>query len=208
MYTARGNEPGWSLAMGKDSLALITGYGQRTIVAPMSRKDVLAGGISYRMVTRTEEHALRVHVKRTVCRDTMTGVPYPDIVAVIVDSERPLAGCGGAPESLLHGAWTVESIDGEAVPEKARATIEFRAGGRLGGRAVCNSYSAGYTVTGEGLRINGNMAVTRMACAGPLMRLEKTFLDILAGTTAHDIRPDGALALTGAGGRVLVARRP
>ncbi len=206
-YMARGNEPGWSLVMSGDRLTLVTGYGKRRIVAPMGRKDMLAGGVSYRMEARTEAHALRVQVKRAVCRDTMTGVPYPNIVAVIVDNERPLAGCGGAPESLLHGAWTVESLDGETVGEKARATLEFRPDGRLGGRAFCNSYSTGYAVTGEGLRIEGAIAMTRMACPGPLMRQEKLFLDILGAATAHDIRPDGALAITGAGGKTLVARK-
>jgi len=206
-YTARGNEPGWSLAMSGDRLTLITGYGERRIVAPLARKDVLAGGTGYRIVTRTDAHELRVQVRRRVCRDNMSGVPYPDIVAVIVDQERPLAGCGGAPESLLHGTWTVESVDGEAVEEKARATLDFRPDGRLGGRAFCNSYSTGYTVTGEGLRINGNIAVTRMACPGPLMRQEKLFLDILGAATSHDIRPDGALAITGAGGKAIVARK-
>lgn len=207
LYTARGNEPGWSLAMSGHRLTLVTDYGKRKIVAPMGRKDTLAGGVSYRMETRTEAHAVRVQVKRTVCRDTMTGVPYPDIVAVIVDNERPLAGCGGAPESLLHGVWTAESVDGETAPERARATLDFRPDGRLGGRAFCNSYATSYAVTGEGLRINGSIAATRMACPEPLMRREKAFLDILAGATAHDIRPDGALAITGADGRTVVARK-
>ncbi len=206
-YTARGNEPGWRLDTGADRLTLTTGYGARKIVAPLPGKQVLAGGASYRYAVRTEAHAVRVHVKRQVCRDTMTGVPYPDIVAVIVDDERPLAGCGGAPESLLHGAWTVESVDGMAVAEQARATLEFRPDGRLGGRAFCNSYTTGYAVTGEGLRINGAIAATRMACPGPLMRQEAAFLEILGGVTAHDIRPDGALAITGAGGRLIVARK-
>jgi heat shock protein HslJ len=207
IYTARGNEPGWSLAMGKDRLTLITGYGERRIVAPMARKDVLAGGTGYRMVTRTDAHEVRVQVRRRVCRDNMSGVPYPDIVAVVIDQERPLAGCGGAPESLLHGAWTVESVDGEATSDQAGATLEFRTDGRLAGRAFCNSYSTGYAVTGEGLRINGAIATTRMACPGSLMRREKSFLDILAGVTAHDIRPDGALAITGADGRTVVSRK-
>lgn len=205
-YTARGNEPGWSLTVGADRLTLVTGYGQRTVVVPLPGKQVLAGD-AYRYAARTEAHTLRVHVRRQVCRDTMTGVPYPDIVAVIVDQERPLAGCGGAPESLLHGTWAVESVDGAAAAEKARATLDFRPDGRLGGRAFCNSYSTGYAVTGEGLRVNGAIAATRMACPPPLMRQETEFLQILGGVTAHDIRPDGALVITGAGGRAIVARR-
>jgi heat shock protein HslJ len=207
IYTARGNEPGWSLAVGTNRMTFTGDYGKRIIVMPLPPRQILAGGVSYRYDARTEARALRVQVRRQVCRDTMTGVPYPDIVAVIVDNERPLAGCGGAPDSLLHGAWTVEAIDGAAVAEKARATLDFRPDGRLGGRASCNSYSTGYAVTGEGLRINGAIAATRMACPPPLMRQETEFLEILTGVTAHDIRPDGALVITGAGGRTIVARR-
>jgi heat shock protein HslJ len=207
LYTARGNEPGWSLTVGTDRLAFTTGYGKRTVVVPLPGKQELAGGVSYRYDARTEAHRLRVHVRRQVCRDTMTGVPYPDIVAVILDRERPLAGCGGAAESLLHGAWTVESVDGAEVAEKARATLDFRPDGRLGGRAFCNSYTTDYAVTGEGLRINDAIAATRMACPPALMRQEATFLEILGSVTAHDIRPDGALVITGAGDRTIVARR-
>jgi heat shock protein HslJ len=206
-YTARGNEPGWRLTVDAARITLVTSYGERKIAAPLPRKQLLAGG-SYRYQSRTADHALRVQVRRQVCRDTMSGVPHPDIVAVIVDNERPLAGCGGTPESLLHGEWTVESVDGEAVTEQVRATLDFRPDGRVGGRAFCNSYTTGYAVTGEGLRTRDAIAATRMACPEPLMRQEKNFLDILGTMTAHDIRPDGALVITGADGRMIVARKP
>lgn len=205
-YTARGHQPAWSLTVAAGRITVVTDEGKQRFAIPLPAKQVLAGG-GYRYDARTEAHALRVQVVGRVCRDPLTGVPYPDIVAVIVDGQRPLAGCGGTPESLLHGEWLVEDIDGAGLVEHSRVTLDFRPDGRLSGRASCNAYTTHYTVTGAGLRLNANIAATRMACPEALMRQEKAFLGILQTVAAYDIRPDGALALTGAGGRIVLARR-
>ena len=49
----------------------------------------------------------------TICRDSMTGMPYPETVTVET-REQTLRGCGGAPIELLTGReWVVEDISGE-----------------------------------------------------------------------------------------------
>ena len=135
----------------------------------------------------------------------MSGRPHPYAVVVLLDG-RQLNGCGGDPADLLVGPeWVVEDIAGVRVADGSRVTLVFGADGRASGSASCNSYSGGYTITGEGLTFS-RVVTTRRACAPELMSQEQSFLDALAGVSTFGMSTDGTLVLEGGGSR-MTARR-
>ncbi len=206
LFTARGQEPGWLLTIGSDRLVFLANYGQQRISLPLPQRQPLPNG--YRYAAASEANRLRVDVVATLCQDTMSGMPYPAMVTIDLDSQR-LDGCGGAPEALLQGeAWTVEWIGDSAVLDGARPTLTFGTDGRVSGNASCNSFGAGYRLTGEGLSFTPIVATRRACVDANRMQQESAFLDQLGRSTRFDIRPDGALLLETATSQTLLARRP
>ena len=204
-WRAGGNEPFWSVVvdggrmtlmrLGMEDLSFLLGDAQMT---PEGDILVLADH-------GTEAPGLAMIRQDAICRDTMTGMPYPETVEVTVNEET-LSGCGGAPADLLTGrTWVVEDIAGAGVIEASRVTLGFGTDGRVAGSGGCNRWFAGYDLTGESLTI-GQAGSTMMACAPALMDQERRFFEVLANVTGFDIDGTGALVLTAAEQPVLVAR--
>ncbi len=197
---ARGNEPSWRLELGTALL----------FVGPDLRIEGTAPPAQF--VNGVRQHAgivngrsINVALTPRVCRDNMSGMPYPYVAEVVV-SGRAFRGCGGEPESLLTGVeWVVEDIGGTLI-DRSRATLDFGVDGRLAGRASCNAYTTTYKLTGESLTI-GATATTMMSCAPSLMEQERRFLDILQRVQRFDIGDTGALVLHDDLGRKITARR-
>jgi heat shock protein HslJ/membrane-bound inhibitor of C-type lysozyme len=197
---ARGNEPNWRLDLGT-SLVFVAPDLRIEGTAPPAR---VANGV--------REHAgivngrsVNVALAPRVCRDNMSGMPYP-LTAEVVVSGRSFRGCGGEPEALLLGAeWVVEDIGGTLI-DRSRATLDFGADGRLAGRASCNAFTSSYRLTGESLTI-GATATTMMSCAPALMEQERRFLEILQRVRTFDVTDTGALVLRDDLGRGITARR-
>jgi heat shock protein HslJ/uncharacterized lipoprotein YbaY len=197
---ARGNEPNWRLDLGT-SLVFVAPDLRIEGTAPPAR---VANGV--------REHAgivngrsVNVALAPRVCRDNMSGMPYP-LTAEVVVSGRSFRGCGGEPEALLLGAeWVVEDIGGTLI-DRSRATLDFGADGRLAGRASCNAFTSSYRLTGESLTI-GATATTMMSCAPALMEQERRFLEILQRVRIFDVTDTGALVLRDDLGRGITARR-
>jgi heat shock protein HslJ/uncharacterized lipoprotein YbaY len=197
---ARGNEPNWRLDLGT-SLVFVAPDLRIEGTAPPAR---VANGV--------REHAgivngrsINVALAPRVCRDNMSGMPYP-LTAEVVVSGRSFRGCGGEPEALLLGAeWVVEDIGGTLI-DRSRATLDFGADGRLAGRASCNAFTSSYRLTGESLTI-GATATTMMSCAPALMEQERRFLEILQRVRTFDVTDTGALVLRDDLGRGITARR-
>jgi heat shock protein HslJ len=130
------------------------------------------------------------------CADDMSGMPYPETV-VVQQCGRELRGCGGDPASLLKGKeWVVEDMDGKGIIDNSRASLNFGDDGRLYGRASCNTYSAKYTLTSEGLTVTSPVT-TEKACAPSLMQQEDRFLEVLRSVQRFEIDSNGALILHG-----------
>jgi len=203
-WTAVGNEPGWLLKIDAEELTLRWNYGGDEAILPRPEPSVSANGRRY--VSRTDDHDLRVDVTYRICRDTMTGMPYPHQVSVIID-DSTLSGCGGSPASLLQGGeWVVEDLAGKGIVDSSRATLDFGGDGQLTGRASCNRYGAGWKLSGEGLAV-ANARATRMACSPALDNQETEFLRLLEAVHRFDITDDGALLLRTAEGATITARR-
>lgn len=125
-----------------------------------------------------------------------------------------LAACNGQPEessqmvtdSQLQGdAWHVQRLNGETVGN-AIITLDFHSPGKLAGKAACNQYMASYSLSDEAVSITTG-GMTMMACAEPLMMLEKQFIDVLGAVTAMEIDSEGTLILSGKDGQTIEASR-
>src|SRR5690606_6437456 len=203
-WSAAGNEPGWRLTVDNEQMSLLWNYGENQASLPRAEPTIITNG-GRRYHARNDEHDLRVDVTDRLCRDTMTGMPYPGEVTLTIDGET-LSGCGGSPRSLLMGEWIVEDIGGKGIIDDSRATLNFGDDGRLSGRASCNTYGASWRLSGEGLSIEQPYA-TRMACAPALNNQEQEFLAYLESTHHFDISDDGALILHSVDGGTITARR-
>jgi len=195
------NEPFWRAVlepgqlvveqMGKEPLAL--------------RYEVVESGATGRTF-EAEGDGVRVSLKTAnqLCRDSMTGMPYPQQVRLAINGEER-DGCGGDPERLLRGTeWVVEDIGGRGIIDSSRVTLNFLAEQRVAGRASCNQFSGGWKLTGEELGFT-RMASTRKACAPALMNQEDRFLSLLNEVRRFDIGRHGELLLETGDGRLIRA---
>ena len=198
--TARGNEPFWSVEATPDGLRLSQPEGKGTVQdLPFTQS---SEGNS--LILTTTDFTLRIDP--TVCRDDMSGMPYP-YTARLTRASTPLNGCAGEPGQLLAGDWTAADLGGTPIPAGTEVTLSFL-DGRLIGNSGCNSYIGSYTLTGEGLSL-GSVGATRMACPPEQMQTEQAVFAAFDTIARFDIAPDGALRLLGGDGTTLItARRP
>jgi heat shock protein HslJ/membrane-bound inhibitor of C-type lysozyme len=198
---ARGNEPFWRLELTEAGYVFEPNIGEPRQEGPLAAPVAVAEGLRFDL-----SPVLGVTVERRLCRDTMAGMPHP-LSVTVRSGERELAGCGGAPASLLEGGWRVEHVEGAILPEGSEVTMAFdTATSRVSGKSACNRFMGSYTLTGEGLSF-GPAAGTMMACPADLMAVERTFLDRLETVDRFDFAADGALELYAGGVPVVRARR-
>jgi heat shock protein HslJ len=203
-FRATGNEPSWRLDIGSAEMTLLTNFGQDRLVATTPIAQVSHGTTKY--VARTGQGELTATIIDQLCVDSMSGMPHPQSVTVVVGGQT-LTGCGGDPASLLQGAeWTVVEIGGAPLVAGSQVTLAFAPDGHLSGHASCNRFMSEYTLSGEGLAISKG-AGTMMMCDAALMDQERTFLAVLGGVKNFSIAADGTLLLNAADGRAIKARR-
>lgn len=201
-FEARGNEPFWHLAADNGILTLT-----RPGAIEPQPQTYQTGTEEGDVVLNTEDNSLTVRITDAVCRDTMSGMPYPRTVSLEKGSER-LEGCGGSPQQLLQGSdWQVVDLDGDTIAPSPDLTLRFDTEGRVSGRAACNRYMGDYSLTGEGLTIK-QVATTKMACDAATMAREQRFLALLAEIDRFDVDDNGELRLIAADKTVIQARLP
>lgn len=202
-FVARGNEPGWIVRKSAAALTFQTMGGDLVTIAPLPVPETAGGVETYRSTVGGQLFVLTV--TQRLCVDSMSGMPHPMSVSVEIGRQR-LDGCGGEPETLLHGEWSVDRIDGKPLVAGSQASMQFEPGGRVSGAASCNRYFAGLALTGETLTIN-KPGATMMACAPQLMAQERDFLTILEAVTRFEIGAGGSLVLHAKDGRSIAASR-
>ena len=128
-----------------------------------------------------------------------------------------LAACAGVPMTsgtspahdpiakLQSGEWVVQSINGKAVDTQIKPTLNFGQTFQLTGHTSCNTYFAGYLLTGPSIVVK-QAGTTRMACEPAVMEQEQRFLKQLAASQIWNIDSAGTLTLVGTSG-VMVAKR-
>lgn len=199
--TARGNEPGWQLMITDRAITFSTMDGMAVSVEPVPPATT-ANEIAVHS-TMVEGKPFSLVVVDKICSDTMTGMPFPKTVAVVLGDQN-FIGCGGDPLSLLLGDWKVEEIGGLGVILESEASIAFDLDGSLHGNSSCNRFFGTFTLTGEGLTIS-ETGGTMMACDPGLMDQEQRFLSSLDAVRRFESLPDGRLRLIGDDGRVVVS---
>ena len=215
-WTARGNEPGWTLTLDGETLTYIYAYGEGRYEVPQPAAEAVEGGKRY----TTADGNLAVTVRDTVCADDMSGMPYPQTVTVQLEDAR-VQGCGGDTQDLLAGAWDVIEVNSAPVMPGAVITMTFEPDpatkpdnpgqfvpgtGQVSGTSGCNSYGADYTLSGEGLAM-GDAVATEMACEPELMAQEEAFLDALRKVSMISFDAGGEMELRDAEFRQIYLRR-
>ena len=99
----------------------------------------------------------------------------------------------------------VQSINGKAVDTQIKPTLNFGQTFQLTGHTSCNTYFAGYLLTGPSIVVK-QAGTTRMACEPAVMEQEQRFLKQLAASQIWNIDSAGTLTLVGTSG-VMVAKR-
>jgi heat shock protein HslJ/uncharacterized lipoprotein YbaY len=204
-YRAGGNEPFWSVTVERGEM-LLTRLGMEDLTLPVIESSLTDTG-AILVIAADPARALRAVLERRadICRDSMTGMPHPETVALSM-GDHTLGGCGGDPWALLTGrAWVIEDIGGMGVIDTARATLGFDAAGRVFGHGSCNRYTGNATLTGEGLSF-GAVASTMMACPEAIMAQERRLFEALEQVIGFDIDATGALVLRGPEGPLVTAR--
>jgi len=193
---ARGNEPGWMLEIGEETLSFQYDYGEQSLTADSYAMRDMEGGVRFTLPDSPSPEAdLRVRVSDERCL-AASGMPHPYSVEVRL-GERSFTGCGGETSALLTGeAWTVTAINGAPVNQpEAPPTLRFTRG-EVGGSTGCNTYAAAYTLSGETIDVSPGRS-TRMACAEGLMAREAQFLAALDGVSRLSVEGEGSLVLEG-----------
>lgn len=201
-FKARGNEPFWQITVDGGRLSLTQPGAPET---PPASYDIVARTAAGQTLAATVGgQSLVLETAPQLCRDSMSGMAYPQQARLTIDGTR-MEGCAGDPERLLQGVeWVVEDIDHGGIIDRSRVTINFLEEGRIAGRGSCNNYMGSYQLSGEGLSV-GQTASTMMACAPSLMQQERRFLEVLGAVQRFDINQTGALILKTADGRTLRA---
>jgi heat shock protein HslJ len=87
-YSARGQEPGWALAIAGGRIDYRGNYGDKRIEVALPRPQARADGRRY------QTPRLTVDISHHRCNDAMSGHGYADQVTVTADGET-FEGCGG-----------------------------------------------------------------------------------------------------------------
>jgi heat shock protein HslJ len=197
-YGAGGSEPFWSLEIARGRIVYEPGDGNPTVRVPAPRARAVRNG--YRYVTP----GLVIDIRHDRCQDEAERF-FTDTVRVTVNGGT-VEGCGGAilpPESLADIDWIITTID-EVEVHGDGYSLRF-AGGRVNGQAGCNHFTGAYRETRPLLRL-GPIAVTRMACPGARMALERRALSILNGPVRMRFVEGDNLILTANGGSIRLRR--
>jgi putative lipoprotein len=88
---AIGQEPGWQLEIGADTIHLLYDYAEEEVVASVPEPQ--REGSVTTWDAATSEKRLRAVAEEKRCADAMSGEPFPLTVTVEIDG-RSLAGCG------------------------------------------------------------------------------------------------------------------
>lgn len=102
-------------------------------------------------------------------------------------------------------SFTLERINGKPLPSGIRPTLNVSSELRASGHSGCNSFSAVTHAVPDGRMRVGPVALTRMACAGPVMQIENSYLRIYYTARRWSGSAD-AITVRGAGGTLSFRR--
>lgn len=202
-FSARGNEPGWHPEITEKAIIFQAQDGKTISIEPAPTALMTDVGQTYSAVVDGQTFTLTV--ADMACSDTMTGMPYPKTVSLVIGG-RSLTGCGGDSASLLHGDWKIDAIGGKAVVEKSEPTLAFAPDGRIHGNGSCNRFFGGFKLSGEGLKLSETGA-SMMLCDQPLMDQERRLLTAFGAVVRFEMMSPTQLHLLGMDGVLISLRK-
>ena len=129
-------------------------------------------------------------------------VPGLAIVVVLLAALVGMTKAQAAPQLSLTGqTWQLTKL-GPVDRKKAGITARFTTDGKVSGFSGCNNYSGTYTTSGGSITVSRKLAVTRKACARPVMVQERLYLAALTAARTYSIA-GGTLQLRGKSGLTL-----
>lgn len=166
-FRAIGQEPGWTLELGRLRGFRLTLAGAEPIVAqlPERQEDPRTDTDSYQV--SAGGHDVAVAIARETCRDAMSGERMMHAVTVRLDG-RELRGCGRRLDVLpiAERQWKLIELAGRqsvAGTGPSEAHIRLTSDGRVTGSSGCNNFRGSYALEDDRLNIFG-LVSTRMAC--------------------------------------------
>lgn len=202
-FVAQGNEPFWRVELlpGQLWLEMI----DEPVVA-LSWQTQVKRSSSRVVHAEDEERRVQLRAGRQLCRDSMTGMPYPYQVQLSINGSV-YQGCGGTPEHLIRGIdWYVTQFEELPVVEGYEPELRFFGDNQLAGNGGCNSFTGRYELTGEGMTIAVS-AETLNTCGPDVMEQERQLLAFLDRVVRFDAGANGELLLVSGDAARLVAVR-
>lgn len=200
LIEARGNEPFWNLTVFETRVELNRLSEEQQRFAWQQNDD----GHYQLFISHGSGAVGSATFEEKVCRDSMTGMPYPK-TAIVKLGEDSYYGCAGDPSELLTpGEWQITHVKGKDIAANVDVSINFGVNGEAFGNSGCNRFVGHYSYTGENFQLN-QLASTRMACPSTQMDTETEVLEALGDVVLFDVNEDGALHLITHSGEYLRA---
>jgi uncharacterized membrane protein len=199
-FIAQGNEPAWTLTFSESELLFVTELGRRhqTWMLPLTVTSV--GGQRF----HSKDKNATLTVNRLVCRDTMTGMPYPAEVTFSAEG-KSWKGCGGNPLALLTGkTWRIIVMNDKALQDSTSIWLTIRPSGDVNGSTGCFRFRTTLVAHGEGIRFKP-MNTTWPSCMPVRMHQAYQFITKLSNVRRFDLDENGTLSLFGDGQSILKA---
>lgn len=98
VFIAQGNEPAWTLSFSKSRLLFVTELGRRQQTWLLPLKATEDGAQRF----YSNDNGAILTIKRLICRDTMSRMPYPAEVTFSAEGNS-WKGCGGKSLGLFVG---------------------------------------------------------------------------------------------------------
>jgi uncharacterized membrane protein/heat shock protein HslJ len=199
-FIAQGNEPAWILTFSESKLLLVTELGllHQTWILPLTTTSV--GGQRF----HSKDKSATLTVNRLICRDTMTGMPYPAEVTFSAEG-KSWKGCGGNPLALLMGkTWRIIAMNDQALQDFTSIWLTVKPSGDVNGSTGCFRFRTTLVAHGEGIRFKP-MNTTWPSCMPARMHQAYQFITKLSNVRRFDLDENGILSLFGDGQSILKA---
>ncbi len=113
-----------------------------------------------------------------------------DMLEITYDAGQGVLRFTSSHLPLENVLWTLVTVNGEpSQTDTAPTTLLFEPGdepyqGMMGGAAMCNNYSGGFTIDQDALSLQ-TLTTTRLSCPEEVMQAESNYLEILESTQSY-----------------------
>ncbi len=185
-FYASGNT--WTIEIDTERAIRFRGQNNKMqLTSEIPTVQTLPGGKGnvYRAITNAG--TLAVRVLNQPCSDKASGKTLAYTVEVTANAQE-YTGCGQyLTDNRLKGNWALQEMNGQPLKSndfpKGMPNLDLQPETNIvAGSSGCNRITGSINLTGDQIGF-GNLAGTKMACPGPAMAFEKTYLKLLSGQT-------------------------